>query len=139
MITLEVEQSLVPNSSQFSDADVLRFSHVFSSEFPKFSGTMALSFVSDTRIQELNRIYRQKDSVTDVLSFAYSHEPGDHLGDIVISFEQAERQAEGGDIRLELIDLSVHGMLHVLGYDHERPEDAKIMFPLQDSLVAQLV
>lgn len=139
MITLDVQQDIVPRDHRLSSSDISAFQHSFKKELPKYAGEIALAFISDSRIQSLNRIYRHKDQVTDVLSFTYSQEPGDHLGDVVISYDQAVRQAEGGDVRLEIIDLVVHGMLHVLGYDHEEAADAETMFPLQDRLVASLI
>ncbi len=61
------------------------------------------------------------------------------LGDVLISYPQAVRQAEEGDVELEIADLFVHGVLHILGYDHEVAEDADVMFPLQDKLVAEIL
>lgn len=81
------------------------------------SATVAL--VGDARIQELNRDYRGYDKPTDVLSFP-ADQP-DYLGDIVISVETAHRQAHrrGSNLRRELKVLTLHGLLHLLGYDHE--------------------
>lgn len=101
------------------------------------NSTVSACLITDEEIKKLNRMYRGKDSVTDVLSFAY--EGGESLGDIVISFEQAKRQAEDGDIELEVSDLLVHGILHVLGHDHENPEDSKTMFKLQDEIIAHAI
>lgn len=104
-------------------------------------GVVSIRFVSDQEIQRLNRMYREKDAVTDVLSFSYveSAREGEELGEIVISVEQAQRQSQQNDLELELVDLMAHGLLHVFGYDHERAEDAKVMFPLQDSLVNEVL
>ena len=89
----------------------------------------------DAEIQELNRTYRDLDQTTDVLSFPQDedavNESGDTLlGDVVISVETAARQAEEHHLSFneELILLAIHGILHLLGYDHERsPQDARIM------------
>lgn len=108
----------------------------------EYSGTIAVRFVDAVEIQRLNRMYRDKDKETDVLSFSYLDEyegPGDHLGDIVICLEVAEKQAENGDVELEVLDLLVHGSLHVLGYDHIEQSDAEIMFPLQDKFVNDIL
>jgi probable rRNA maturation factor len=89
---------------------------------------LAVSLVDDGAIRELNRRYRGKDAPTDVLSFAQSEgeplacaEP-DSLGDVVISVETARRQAERGGWTLdeELHRLLLHGVLHLVGHDHER-------------------
>lgn len=139
MIKLDINQELVPATYRFSKADILRFESALAGIPNVVPGTIAIEFVDDNRIQTLNRMYRKKDKVTDVLSFTYDTEPGSHLGDVVVSYPQAERQAEEGDMRLEISDLVVHGVLHVIGYDHEEAKDAAVMFPLQDSLVAKLV
>ena len=85
----------------------------------------AVAFVSDPRMIELNKLFRRKDSTTDVLSFP--HEPDEfdpdesNMGDIVISAEQAARQAgeNGLNIETEIKQLILHGLLHLCGYDHE--------------------
>lgn len=142
MITLDVVDDGVPVASRFSDEKYRRITLAFDDRFPDVDGTIGLSYVDDAEIRRLNRLYRQKDAVTDVLSFASASDVGVQtgmLGDVVISFDQAVRQAEEGDIELEIADLIIHGMLHVLGYDHEVAEDAAIMFPIQDSLVAKIL
>jgi probable rRNA maturation factor len=87
--------------------------------------SFAVAFVSDRRMKELNHLFRGKDSTTDVLSFP--HEPDEfdpdknNLGDIVISVERAQRQAEENGLTLEgeIKQLILHGVLHLCGYDHE--------------------
>ena len=82
--------------------------------------SVTIAFVSDRKIRELNRRFRGIDKATDVLSF-----PGDQLseelGDIAISLETAARQARQNGLTLngELSQLILHGLLHLLGYDHE--------------------
>jgi probable rRNA maturation factor len=82
-------------------------------------GDVTVAITSDARIRALNRQFRRKDAPTDVLSFP-SDEPG-YLGDIVIAEGVARRQAaEAGHARAtELRVLALHGLLHLLGYDHE--------------------
>jgi probable rRNA maturation factor len=80
---------------------------------------VAIAFVRDDEMRRLNRDFRHKDKTTDVLTF-----PGDdptHLGDIVISIDQAKRQAadEKHSLATEVRYLILHGILHALGYDHE--------------------
>jgi probable rRNA maturation factor len=87
--------------------------------------TFSVAFVPDDRMRELNLLFRGKDSTTDVLSFP--REPDefdpekDNLGDIVISADQAQRQALDAGLPLEdeLRQLILHGLLHLCGYDHE--------------------
>jgi probable rRNA maturation factor len=82
-------------------------------------GNVTVALVPDRRIQELNRNYRGVDKATDVLSFP-ADEPG-LLGDVVIARGVARRQAReaGHDLPTELRVLALHGLLHLLGYDHE--------------------
>ncbi|HUI25734.1 MAG TPA: rRNA maturation RNase YbeY [Candidatus Kryptonia bacterium] len=96
---------------------------------------LAISLVDDAEIRRLNRGYRGKDRPTDVLAFAMregKRAPGDEavLGDVVISLDTAARQAanRGASLENEVTTLLIHGILHLLGYDHERsPADARRM------------
>jgi probable rRNA maturation factor len=85
-------------------------------------GDVTLAITSDARVRALNRQFRRKDYATDVLSFP-SDEP-DHLGDIVIAAGVARRQARAAahSLQVELRVLALHGLLHLLGYDHERDD-----------------
>jgi probable rRNA maturation factor len=81
-------------------------------------GEVSIAFVDDSAMSALNRKFRQKNKTTDVLTFAGEDQ---FLGDIVISIEQARRQAadEKHSLATEVRYLIVHGILHALGYDHE--------------------
>jgi probable rRNA maturation factor len=83
-------------------------------------GELAVVFAGDRRMRALNRDYRGQDRATDVLSFA-GPGGGEGLGDVVISVETAARNARrlGSSLTRELEVLALHGLLHVLGYDHE--------------------
>jgi probable rRNA maturation factor len=85
-------------------------------------GSVVVALASDARVRQLNARYRAKNSPTDVLSFA-AEEPG-FLGEIVIASGVARRQARqaGHPIQVELRVLALHGLLHLLGYDHERDD-----------------
>jgi probable rRNA maturation factor len=96
-------------------------------------GTVSLAIVSDGRVRSLNRTYRRKDYATDVLSFPTNPKspipnPSERerrfLGDIVIARGVARRQAReaGHSEATELRVLALHGLLHLLGYDHERDD-----------------
>ncbi len=139
MITFDVDQDLLPKKWRFSRQFFAKTAKVFLSVLPSVKGEVHVHIVNEAEIQRLNRMHRGKDKVTDVLSFPSGDLPiFGQLGDVLICFEQAERQAEG-DIPLELTDLLVHGILHVLGYDHEEPSDAEVMFPLQDRIVGDIL
>ena len=94
---------------------------------------VTVALVGDAEMRRLNRKYRKKNKTTDVLSFIADEalpSGGRLLGDIVISVEQARRQAaqRGKTLKSEMTLLLIHGLLHLLGYDHERSErQAKIM------------
>lgn len=85
----------------------------------------------DDELRELNRRYRHIDRATDVLSFAQREGEGlcsTHLlGDVVISVEQAARQAPRGDLLAELVRLLAHGLCHLRGFDHARRAGAALM------------
>ena len=92
-------------------------------------GAIGVALVSDRRIRTLNRTHRRQDAVTDVLSFPAAPDPAPHgdpqLGDIVIATGVARRQARerGHAYATELRVLALHGLLHLLGHDHEAPGD----------------
>lgn len=100
---------------------------------------VSLVITSDSRIQEINRTYRRVDAPTDVIAFALRDEtdegfisPPDgliHLGELVVSYPMAVQQAQeqSHSIQQELAILIVHGILHLLGYDHEAAGPARKM------------
>ncbi|HEV8628930.1 MAG TPA: rRNA maturation RNase YbeY [Thermoanaerobaculia bacterium] len=100
------------------------------------AASFAVRFTSDREMARLNRDYRGKEGTTDVLSFpgapaarrwnGHASQEGPHLGDVVIAVPTARRQAaaRGHDTARELRTLLLHGVLHCLGYDHERDDGA---------------
>jgi probable rRNA maturation factor len=86
----------------------------------KTDSSVTVAFVSDKKIRELNRQFRQIDKATDVLSFPGDSSDGE-MGDIAISIETAARQAKQSGLTLdgEIAQLLLHGLLHLSGYDHE--------------------
>ena len=114
---------------------------------------VGIIIMDDAGIRELNRDYRGVDAPTDVLSFAFleqlEEEPeiiqdgGEEillLGDIVVSAEAVERQAEeyGHSVIRELCFLVVHGIFHLLGYDHQTPEADQLMVAKQKKVLDDL-
>ncbi len=118
-------------------------------KFP-YPAEISVTFVNNKQIHELNRQYRDKDMPTDVLSFPmgengkYDENPATGariLGDIVISMEKAEEQAEryGHSLEREVGYLTAHSMLHLLGYDHETsPLDKVHMREKEEHVMTQL-
>lgn len=110
---------------------------------------VSITFVTNDVIQQINHEYRGKNQPTDVISFAME-ELGDGeieivggelpriLGDIIISIDRAKEQAEdyGHSFERELGFLAVHGLLHLLGYDHMTEDDEKIMFSKQEEILS---
>lgn len=112
---------------------------------------VSVVFVTKERIQEINRTYRGIDRVTDVISFALLDDEDDIifeddeeeitvLGDIFICLEVMKEQAKdyGHSEKRELAFLALHGLLHLLGYDHDTPMEEKEMFAKQDYILNNL-
>ncbi|WP_177564654.1 rRNA maturation RNase YbeY [Phascolarctobacterium sp.] len=110
-----------------------------------------ITIVDDAEIHTLNRDYRNVDRSTDVLSFALDEEseeepelvggPEEHLlGDIIISAETAARQAEefGHGLEREIVYLAVHGLLHLLGYDHMNDADKAVMRAKEEEALREI-
>ena len=103
---------------------------------------VSVLLTNDSAIQSLNSEYRNIDTPTDVLAFAM-REDGDEsmnphlLGDVIISVPAARRQAHAHNhsLDVEVANLTVHGVLHLLGYDHDIPADATIMFEKQEAIL----
>jgi len=99
--------------------------------------------VDNEKIREINKEYRNKDAVTDVISFAFeevkdvNYEDVRFLGEIYISYERCKEQAKdyGHSVRREFCYLAVHGLLHLLGYDHMTEEDKKVMRALEEEIL----
>ena len=118
--TLTVEDSIFE--------EILRAANVIGELYGVESAELSITLTNDEKIHALNKKFRSVDRATDVLSFAFreSDEPEvfgagfEVLGDVIISLERAKAQAEefGHSFRREVIFLEVHGLLHLLGYDH---------------------
>jgi rRNA maturation RNase YbeY len=105
---------------------------------------LCLVLVGNAEIRKLNAKFRKKDYPTDVLSFSAGDElprAVNFLGDVVISLEKAREQAKQGGRTLneEIVTLLIHGIVHLLGYDHERsPKDARLMDRLEKKIYRAL-
>jgi len=105
---------------------------------------LSISLVGDRGIRRLNRTWRKKDKATDVLSFPAGDLPKGtpgprQLGDVVISLDTAKQQAKeyGRTLESEVARYLAHGLLHLLGYDHERPKDAQKMARMEETLLGE--
>jgi probable rRNA maturation factor len=86
------------------------------------SADLSVAFVEEREIKKLNKKYRKKNKPTDVLSFAGSRELKEGLGEVVICLEQVKKSKN--DFKKELTLVLIHGILHLLGYDHDKSEKA---------------
>ena len=110
------------------------------------NGVVNIIIVDNKRIREINKEYRKIDKETDVISFALEDDdtfielPIRVLGDIYISIDRVKLQAKdyGHSEKREICFLVVHGILHLLGYDHMNTSDEKVMFSKQDKILDEL-
>lgn len=131
----------LPKAEQFQPW--LRAAIVAADQAVELSGlSLCLRVVDEAEGRELNRAYRQRDSATNVLSFAGEVEiPGcRHIGDIVICAPvvQREAQEQGKPLPAHFAHLSVHGCLHLLGFDHQHDDEAARMEALEVQVLAEL-
>lgn len=118
--------------------------------YGRIQSEVSLVLVDNDYIQELNLEYRGLDQPTDVLSFAFDEVEElitfpegeampDLLGDIYISVERAAEQSEsyGHSLKRELCYLAVHGLLHLLGFDHQQPEETALMRQAEEKVMAE--
>lgn len=106
---------------------------------------MSVTFVDEDMIHEINKTYRNIDRPTDVISFAFLDDKSEKivgdvpldLGEIYICYDVADknRLSYNNSLKRELCFLFVHGLLHLLGYDHMAKEDEEVMFPLQEKIL----
>lgn len=122
-----------------------------------FDTFVDVTIVDDDTIQEMNRQYRSKDAVTDVLSFPmytfYNGEPQEDLesdtviytdimlGDVILNYKRAQQQAQefGHSVARECGFLTVHSVLHLLGFDHERDEADRLLMRQQEEIILSAV
>ena len=142
--TIDIDKSIIE--------DIKRAVETIGELYDVKGSEVSITLTDNKTIHELNHNYRGIDRPTDVLSFAFheSDEPEiitddideavDTLGDIIISVERAKNQAEdyGHSLRREVVFLTVHGMLHLLGYDHMEESDRLEMEKEQEYIMSQL-
>ena len=98
---------------------------------------VSIAFVGEKKMRDLNKIYRNKDYVTDVLSFDGE---GSYLGEVIINWQQIKRQAKklGKKNEDELIFILIHGLLHLIGYDDKSEKDKEGMIELGEEIIKKL-
>lgn len=143
MISFEVNQSYLNKSEKINISNLKKIIDIIYKEL-KYRGNFNLSlvFVNNQRIKQLNKKYRNIDKVTDVLSFGYggnkrtSSKKNNCFGEIIISYPQAKKQARLAkhSLKNEIDILFIHGILHLLGYDHEKKKEQEIMKKLENKI-----
>ena len=146
-VIISIEPDTLP-VEDYIENEIIRAAELAGKIYGAENAELSITLTDDEHIHELNKNYRGVDRPTDVLSFAFreSDEPeilNQHteiLGDIIISLERAKMQAaEFGHTYLrEVVFLTVHGLLHLLGYDHIEEADRIEMEREQDFVMAEL-
>ena len=147
MIHIQIDSSLDPTNPSFDQYSNLLIAAaeqvlVYMNRDTDSEATIVLT--NDKQIQELNKQYLGQDRATDVLAFQAGDSDPDtnilYLGDVVISYPRAKEQAEqvGHALDDELQLLVVHGMLHLLGFDHSSKEEKAVMWDVQSKILTKL-
>lgn len=133
---VEIRSEVVPRGADLPG--LARFGARVLAALGRRAAAVSLLVVDDPRMRELNRRWRRIDRATDVLSFPAGPSPEDLLGDVVISLPRAREQAGrfGVPLTRELRRLLVHGILHLLGYDHKGAAERRRMRALEEELLA---
>lgn len=145
-VSIEVDDRF---ASEVDTDEVVQLArHVLQAEGVAAPAEVSIWITDESALQALNQTYRGVDRSTDVLSFGedesttFVHAPGQprHLGDLAVSYPHVVCQAEeyGHSQKRELSYLVTHGLLHLLGYDHERPEDTAVMRRREEELLGDL-
>lgn len=146
MIDIDIQDE----TNELSDEQIQLVENILNeaASFEKVSkgSEISVTFVDDESIREINRQYRDKDQVTDVISFALNDDDTELvvdeaipnlLGDIIVSYPRVLEQAEEyqHSVDRELGFLVIHGFLHLLGYDHMTEKEEKVMFKKQEDIL----
>ncbi|HEX6288630.1 MAG TPA: rRNA maturation RNase YbeY [Herpetosiphonaceae bacterium] len=148
-VNIEVDEPFVPQVDTAALEHLAR--HVLRGEGIDESVEVSIWITDEDELHTLNRTYRNVDASTDVLSFGAEADEDEqpfvsapdqprYLGDLAVSYPHAVRQADeyGHSLQRELSYLVAHGLLHLLGYDHEQPEDAQAMRGREEALLGAL-
>jgi probable rRNA maturation factor len=147
--TMPVEIDIAENAGEWPDLEGLAqrvVAHVFAAlEMRQVESELSLVLTDDAEIRKLNANWRKKDKPTNVLSFpafeiAVGQKPGPMLGDIILAYETVKREAgeESKSFEDHTSHLIVHGLLHLLGYDHENDTDAEQMEGLETIILGKM-
>ena len=145
MSAYAISTSIEPTFASQTSAEALEHQavRVLTSEQAQPGSELSIVVTDDGTMRDLNQRFRHVDEPTDVLSFGHDDGGdfavppgvGPQLGEVVISYPTAQRQAQEADhdVSEELLHLLTHGVLHILGYDHETPEEAEDMHAREEA------
>lgn len=139
MIDIEVEEDAWTSALPEAEA-LVRVAAEAALARGEVAGGVTLLLTDDESVRELNSQFRGKDSATNVLSFPAPANPEDHLGDVALAYGVCAREAaeQGKPLSHHLQHLTIHGVLHLLGYDHISDDEAEVMEGLERSVLAGL-
>lgn len=132
------------SGKKYPPAELRRIAEELLNALNRNRSELSIALIGDREMRPLNARYRKINRTTDVLSFLLGDQPkagAEMLGDVVISVDQARRQAKAhkATLKREMATLLIHGLLHLLGYDHERSmRQAKIMRAIERQLYVRL-
>ena len=100
-----------------------------------------ITFISDYRMKKLNYMFKKNNRSTDVLSFNYDNKMNEVLGEIFISINYCKKniKTNNNSLKKEIILIAIHGILHLIGYNHIKKEDEKKMFMMQNKLYEKFI
>lgn len=132
-------------NEEINKEDLINISNIVFKNLNVINPIYNIVVVSEERIKEINNLYRNKDSVTDVISFAFEEKDNDiykdvrFIGEIYICAKRAKEQSieYGHSFKREICYLCVHGLLHLLGYDHMNEEDKKVMREKEEEVLKE--
>jgi probable rRNA maturation factor len=138
-VTVEVVAPSWRKAAPQCRALTLRCARAARATAPGMVGAIAIQLADDATLRTLNRTFRGQDKPTNVLSFPADAGDGTQLGDIAIAFGVARAEARAGGVRFadHLSHLVIHGVLHLLGHDHDRDDAAMRMQRLEARLLAR--
>lgn len=140
MIDLEIEDQAWLAAEPDAEALALAVTQATLAYIDFTEGSVTLLLTDDQSVRELNLRFRQKDSATNVLSFPAPQNPERHLGDVALAYGVCAREAaeQGKPLAHHLQHLVAHGVLHLVGYDHETDAEAEQMEGLERVILAGL-
>jgi probable rRNA maturation factor len=141
LIEIEVEEAAWTDALAEAEAVACRAAEAaLAAEGVSAAASLTVLLTDDSAVQDLNARFRGKDRPTNVLSFPAAASAAPYLGDVALAFRTCECEAKAQHKTLadHLSHLTVHGVLHLLGYDHEADEEAEVMEEMERQILKRL-